>query len=105
MAKTYDTIVNGGRFAGVAAAPELMGQGLDTLVVEGRDRLGGRVLGPQVRRKEARRARRHVGVRVPAARVVGSAAPPPRDRRGRFPGPAHPARRSRRRARSDGRTG
>ena len=39
---TYDVIVVGAGFAGITAARELQKSGLNTLVVEGRNRLGGR---------------------------------------------------------------
>ena len=42
MAVDYDVVVVGGGFAGVIAARELHHQGHSVLIVEGRDRLGGR---------------------------------------------------------------
>src|SRR4051812_8660941 len=41
---SYDVIVVGGGFAGVTAARDLSDQGLDVLLLEARDRLGGRTL-------------------------------------------------------------
>lgn len=40
--RSYDAIVIGGGFAGVTAARELQAQGKRTLILEARDRLGGR---------------------------------------------------------------
>lgn len=40
--KTYDVIVIGGGFAGVTASREISNRGYDTLLVEAKDRLGGR---------------------------------------------------------------
>jgi monoamine oxidase len=42
MKANYDVIIIGGGFAGVTAAREISNQGLETLVIEGKDRLGGR---------------------------------------------------------------
>ncbi len=42
MIKTYDAIIIGAGFAGATAARELSQAGLSTLVLEARDRLGGR---------------------------------------------------------------
>jgi monoamine oxidase len=42
MTKTWDAVVVGGGFAGLAAARELAHTGADVLLLEGRDRLGGR---------------------------------------------------------------
>ena len=42
-AKTsYDVVIIGGGFAGVTAARDLQKRGLSTIVLEARDRLGGR---------------------------------------------------------------
>lgn len=41
---TYDVIIVGAGYAGVTAARELTGKGLRTLVLEARDRVGGRIL-------------------------------------------------------------
>jgi monoamine oxidase len=40
--RSYDAIVIGGGFAGVTAARELRAQGKSTLIIEARDRIGGR---------------------------------------------------------------
>ena len=42
MAAMYDVVVIGGGFAGVTAARELRWRGYRVLILEGRDRLGGR---------------------------------------------------------------
>jgi monoamine oxidase len=42
MTKTWDAVVVGGGFAGLAAARELVHSDADVLLLEGRDRLGGR---------------------------------------------------------------
>ncbi len=42
MADTYDVVIIGGGFAGVTAARELRKQGQRVLILEARDRLGGR---------------------------------------------------------------
>ena len=42
MSRTVDVVVVGGGFAGITAARDLQKRGFSTLVMEARDRLGGR---------------------------------------------------------------
>ena len=42
MSRTVDVVVIGGGFAGITAARDLQKRGFTTLVMEARDRLGGR---------------------------------------------------------------
>ena len=42
MSRTVDVVVIGGGFAGITAARDLKQRGFDELLLEARDRLGGR---------------------------------------------------------------
>lgn len=48
MTQVFDCIVVGGGFAGLTAADQLCRQGLKTLLLEARDRMGGRVMTSQL---------------------------------------------------------
>ncbi|MGL5247694.1 MAG: FAD-dependent oxidoreductase, partial [Brooklawnia sp.] len=43
IGRVFDCVVVGAGFAGLAAAVELSGRGKDVVVLEARDRIGGRV--------------------------------------------------------------
>ena len=65
----HDVIVVGGGFAGVTAAREAALRGRSVLLLEARDRLGGRTWTRRLERI-ADRVRRRLGALAPAAHVV-----------------------------------